>query len=345
MLDEALRDAFDLDTLRRMLWYRLGFKLEEIVSSESNLRTAVEKVIQTARQRGSIWKLVRAALEENPSNELLREFVATYPQYDKTTSWIPPHDPYEAYLLRAQRFFINRVDFRVALRDLSKSDGERVLVINGERGSGKTYSREMINYLTEVLDDHKALYVDLDMFEYRPDDLAATIGRQMGRDVTTMPKQYDEQVSRWTHNLCDWIFEDFIKNERFTWWFVFDGFRQRLLQPETRDLIGELATRAEGPVRQCRLVLLNYTEMLPADIDCFIKRETIRSIGREDLIPFFNHLFSVKGRALTAAETEYIVDEVIAQVDEKIAAIPNGSQERLRLLSRAVSNTMRRLCS
>jgi hypothetical protein len=80
-LNDALQNAFDPDGFDRMLTLRLDKKRHNIVSDQE-FPEIVFQVIETAERENWTADLVRGALETNPGNPQLLDFVARNPAYD-----------------------------------------------------------------------------------------------------------------------------------------------------------------------------------------------------------------------------------------------------------------------
>ncbi|HEX5601081.1 MAG TPA: hypothetical protein VFX63_00980, partial [Pyrinomonadaceae bacterium] len=233
----------------------------------------------------------------------------------------------------------DRKDLRAALKELRSANGPRVLVVTGERVSGKSYTNELIAFLGERTPKNKTIYMNLDKYVYEAPNLTEMIGLQMGMDTTKIPQQQDEQKARWVQRLVGWILNRIVNPGDTTYWFVFDGFREQTLLPETKDWIDELAVQAETNVPQCRVVLLNYQETLPFQISDYISREEIKPIGREELIEFFGLLNVDHKGNYSPEDLSSKVDLVLAKVDAAIAVKPENKIERLRVLTKTVKET------
>jgi hypothetical protein len=75
---EALRDAFDRQSLAEMLWFNLSKDLAAI-SLAGNLREIVFDLMRKADQEGWTDQLIDAARKYNPGNPLLRAFAEQLP--------------------------------------------------------------------------------------------------------------------------------------------------------------------------------------------------------------------------------------------------------------------------
>jgi hypothetical protein len=341
---KALVNDYSLATLTSLLLNQLDKKLANIINPQGlGYPVVVEAVVQSGIEQGWIADLVYHAIDQNPNGVNLKAFVAGHPDFDSTQG--PPIlvDLVMSHTLRARRYFIDRKDLRQALKDLRSPDGPRVLVITGQRVSGKSYTNELISFLSEKTPKHKTIYMNLDKFVFEAPNLTEMIGLQMGMDTANIPQQQDEQKARWVQRLVGWILARVVNPGDTIYWFVFDGFREKTLLPETRDWIDELAVQAETNVPQCRVVLLNYQENLPLQITDYVCREDIKPIGRDELINFFEQLNKDHNRNYSATDLTSKVDIILAQVDDVIAGKPEFSVDRLRLVSKAVNETAKLL--
>lgn len=342
-LASALHDSFTPLLFQQMLWIRLNRRLYDIILNAGNYRIEVETVVDKANDDDWVPFLIQAAMDDQPQAPRLQAFLTKHPDLDPANGPQPVADYVMAHVLRGKRYFIDRKDLRLALKEMRSNDPRRVLVVNGERLSGKTYTRELISFLSEKTPKHRAVYIDLDKYVYEAPNLTETIGQQMGMDTNNIPKQDDEQKARWVQRLVGWIITRVVNPGDITYWFVFDGFREQTLLPETKDWIDELAVQAETNVPQCRVVLLNYKETLPLQISDYVSREEIKPIGRDELLDFFEQLNRDYKQKYGSDDLTGNVETILSQVEAAILSKPGSELERLRLLSKAVSETARLL--
>jgi hypothetical protein len=338
----ALEQSFNRPTFTTML-LTLDKKLDNLVSPGTYVQN-VETVVLTAEQEGWVWSLVDKAHEAVPLSLSLNAFIAAYPEYDPTKVAASIADHLMAHLLRGGRCFIDRTDLRGKLGQLRSADS-RVLIVTGDRRTGKTYTRELINFLCDKTANYRAIIADLDRSPFDALGLAEHLGAQLGLDRETIPKQDQEQKTRWTLRLCDWLTSPIVGSPNTIYWFVFDGFREQPLLPDARDLLSELALRAELNFKQVRIVLLNYREDLPIDITDYVLREEVKMIGRDELFEFFNQINNDYGKKLTDTDLSMKVDVIIKSVDDAMAGnqTGNGGDERMHKLNLAVSETVKLL--
>lgn len=76
-LHRAVLDAYDRDTLERLLYFTLGRRLDEI-AGEANFPATVYDVIRAANRSGWLDAFINAVIEGNPGNPLIEAFAKTY---------------------------------------------------------------------------------------------------------------------------------------------------------------------------------------------------------------------------------------------------------------------------
>jgi hypothetical protein len=344
-LAAALGQDFNLPRLEQMLQTQANRRLETIINPTGLSQTQIiDYVLKTAEAERWTWDLVRAARDANPNGPNIQAFIARYPFYNPATP-PPAPDPYltTPYLLSRQ-ILIDRQNLRNALQELESDLGPRVLVVNGERASGKTYSSELIYYLAHNANPkHTVIPVDLDTDVQEPDALVQFIADRMGRDSSTIPGPEQEQKMRLALRLANWLTNQIINTGPSSYWFVFDGFRERTVLTETKALIEELAIRAHTTLRQCRVVLINYTEVLPARVRNAAGREQISQIGEQELVEFLKWFNRSNPPKYTEAELKEKVDIILTEVGQGLATVPNGHLLRLELINASVRKTVREL--
>lgn len=80
-VQEALFDAFEIDSFTQMLSYKLNQRLDKIVSPSMNFQTTVFRVLtQWAEPRDLTFDLINAAHQANPSNQKLLRVAQRYEQ-------------------------------------------------------------------------------------------------------------------------------------------------------------------------------------------------------------------------------------------------------------------------
>lgn len=344
-LVDALSTDFNPTTLGQMLLTQANRPLHNIVNPAGlNHRQVVGYVVNAAEEGRWTWDLVRAARDANPGGPRTQAFISKYPFYDPANP-PPAPEPYQTtpYMLSRQ-ILIDRENLRNALQELESDIGPRILVVNGERGSGKTYSSELIYYLANnSVPKHIVIYVDLDTQVQEPDAVVQFIAERIGRDTASIPGPEQEQKMRWALRLANWLTKQIISAGPASYWFVFDGFRERTVLTETKELIEELAILAQTTLRQCRVVLINYTEVLPPRVRNAAGREQIREIGERELVAFLQWFNRTNPPKYTEDELKEKAGVIIREVEQGIASVEHGHLFRLELINASVRKTVQEL--
>lgn len=248
-------------------------------------------------------------------------------------------DKFEATVLRGNRVFLNRAALRKAIREMVDPEGRRILIVNGPRGSGKTYTREFILDVTYNMPSHRVIYIDMDSSDFGPAELAQTIAYQIGSDVGQIPVAADEPPLRAIQRLCNYLMAGFGRNTSITWWLIFDGF-SRPLRPDTDELIRELTGRTTS--HGLRIVLLNYTSQLTMQLSERAIREEIKPIDRTDVETFIVQQLQQHDPAITSEKIKAIVEHVLSTTDDASSREIYPTENRLRILNRAITNAVPR---
>lgn len=169
-------------------------------------------------------------------------------------------ESFEVALLWNDLPFINRGDLRRKLKLMVCGDGRRALLVTGDRGSGKTYTRQFIRFIAEQGGPRRIHPIDVSLRAGTPVDereLSASVASVLlGKepppfDPTAQPETVVSRFRTWLSNAVEELHEPA--------WLVLDGFTSRTATGGALQLIAELAAAAAsrdlGPVR---VVVLGY---------------------------------------------------------------------------------------
>jgi hypothetical protein len=201
-----------------------------------------------------------------------------------------PNDKcYNTYWVLRDQPFLNRQSLRPVLKDFIQSSDRSLLKICGP-GAGRTYTGELLDYLSSQLEDLHFVPVTLNKEDgpsYKVQSFAADLLNPMGEDVPESSSSSD------AGELCRRILRT-TKKQLGLWIFVLDGFEQTDLQPQIKELIRLLAEKCTIPEyrRKVRLVLINYSEPFERLLPAAIAKEEILipSVNRQDLIDCLTQL-------------------------------------------------------
>ncbi len=178
----------------------------------------------------------------------------------------PNPDPVKTLWVNETMPFFSRSTLRPVVKTFLNRDIQPILRIIGPSAAGKSYSRWLIHHVIGQRTDQRVLLAEVSDGagpSYTVEELVEEL-------LTTVPhpnmppratSNYPAAVSRWILNT--------VTNTQRRSILVLDGFNQRDLLEETRELVRNLAQRVGGAndVRKLiRLVLIDYDGSLPVPL-------------------------------------------------------------------------------
>jgi hypothetical protein len=331
----AVSQAFRPNDLATLL-LRFNYMFYNYVVIQSTYPEQVVQLAGRANSEGWIGRLVVEVVRDRPLDRDIQTFLNNNPHWNPATN--PPLDhPCDTLFVFGGKCFIGRRDLRKFLKAMNNPTGRKVLVVTSDRRKiGKTYSKELISFLSDNQQPSGVVPIDLDQDDYDPAKLAAAIARFMGVALESMPPQGQQQAARWNQELVDWLVPVVPNLATTVGWIVLDGFRQKMLSEATQDFISQLAQRVQGTTR-FRLILLNYTIRLPLAVEAFVYKDEVRLLDHSEVQAF---LSKVHERKHGAEPTPDLLSEYVTGVYERLAQYaqeyPDVAEDQL-LLNMAVS--------
>jgi hypothetical protein len=260
----------------------LNKRLDELVPTNVPPSEQVRLLLNVADRQGWLVRLVMAVIKDRGDTELVKNFLRQHPDWDVTKN--PPLDhPCDTLKLFGGRSFIGRDKLREYLKDMETTTGKKLLVVRAEkRKMGKTYSKDLVEFLAYNRQPSRVVYHDLDADDYDPVKLAKKLGELMGVDLTLTSDSTSEQASRSNQELVTRLIPESPNPQPQVWWIILDGFMQKVPSEATRDFIDQLAQRIQAR-QDFRLLLLNYTYPQPLAVSAFAFKENVEPLGEADL--------------------------------------------------------------
>ncbi len=318
-IHNELHSAYDPNSLEIMLSIKLNKRLEDLTDTHQEFTTMLMEIIKKAKMEGWLLNLLDAAVADRPERQDLNDFVKKIKAELAPAVLAAREDPFSAHFLREGcRFpFIDREPIREAVRKLHNPLGERrVLLVDGNTGTGKTYIREYLNFLSKQLPSLKFCYIDL-ADEYLPDykacELIRSVASSFGADTSRLPLQ-EAQEARWVRLLIEWLTEEAVKKNE-TWWIVIDGLREINIRSDMQALINRMVKVIHQKDPRLRLVLLDCggLERLPLDALESVEPIRINPVSKLDLVEFFRNLSKLYGRASTEDALDTLAQLILDQ--------------------------------
>ncbi|HXA79214.1 MAG TPA: effector-associated domain EAD1-containing protein [Candidatus Acidoferrales bacterium] len=332
----VLNHAFTFEEVSTLL-LGLDRKLTDYVTGNLLFPKQLEELVGAANSQAWIPQLVIKVVRDRPNNASVKQFLASYPGWDpaKSAPWAHPSDALRVF---GGKSFIGREDLRKFLKGMCSADGKNVLLVLGEhRKIGKTYSKELVAFLSYNQQPSRVVYLDLDNENYSPARLAADIGKRMRLDVAGMPGQGEQQATRWNQDLSTWLIPEIPQPDRMVWWIILDGFRQRMPSEELQDLIAQIAQRTQS-TQDYKLILVDYNYALPVAVSGFMFKEKVTPLEKTEVQHFLAQVHQQQHGAPPADDelSEYL-SGVYEKLAEYTAQFPEMAGNQL-LLNMAVTD-------
>lgn len=233
-----------------------------------------------------------------------------------------PPDPFDALILVSKMPFLDRQPTRKALkRFLQSTPLQPVVVVNGPRWAGKTYTGEFIDHVLHSRPGLRHCRIEIEEGQGRsigPRELASNMVTVMGGDPSTPPPE-NSNLDRWAQELANWIIS--VANASgLNWWFMLDGFNTTELRTtDTRLLITKLAKGlTTGVARERhRLVLTDFDRSILPLQPGLIAAEIIAPIPHASVARAVAEVIGRSPQPLRAADvTAKILDGLGDPVDD-----------------------------
>lgn len=251
-------------------------------------------------------------------------------------------DPFSDTRLYRGEAFLDRRKLREALRRLAADQGPNVLVVNGPPGSGRSYTRALIEHASRRLGTFQVAWIPLEEagVKLEPDGLAWQIACKLGRRDAPVPAR-QSTGKRWAQDLALWLLSLPRPGEP-VWWILLDGFDDPDIPEDTIALMQNLALHiCSGEAqRRFRLVLLEYPRPLPHSIRRAVVPEELQppdAIGEVDVRDYFEAFFRGLNQTLVPEAMTMLVGSVLDDLP------PSG--DRLTTLCRRVEEVSDALAS
>jgi hypothetical protein len=334
---EAVHKVFlfnDLDNLLK----RLNRNINDCIVALTPYPDQVKQIVAYANARNWIGAFVSEVVRERPANVEIRSFLVKNPHWDPSRYPLPTH-PCDTLFVLGGKAFIGRSVYREYLKRMNTPTGRKVLLITSERRKvGKSYSKELIDFLVDGQQLASVISIDLDEHDYDPGGLAKKIGVPM-KITSDPPQQMGQQPARWSQELLAWLIPKVPGDAVHTvWWIVLDGFRQKMPSEATQEFISQLAQRVQETSR-FRLLLVNYAYRLPLKVEAFTYKDRVLPLADTDISSFLEQVHEQRRGAKPEKPqlTDY-VDAYEARLAQYRTEYPEEADGQL-LLHMAVVDT------
>lgn len=235
-------------------------------------------------------------------------------------TWYQERERHRSLLLGpgCRRALLDRTDLRAHLVDLARKQFP-VLTITGDPGSGKTYSRHLIQHMASdpALDcDFKIITVEEDFYDHvDATGFMTTLAARLGLP-TDFPVDLHTEQARTVRELVNVFVGRFSTlPERLRWIFI-DGLDRPQVGSGVHMVVAQLAKEVEaGQLRDTRLIVTGHPgDFAPAVLEVLL-HEKLTGVTTSHLHGFFRGLADHVGTPISDDDLDDLVNQVLAQAD------------------------------
>jgi hypothetical protein len=241
-------------------------------------------------------------------------------------------DPFATSSILQRRPFVNRQNLRQTMRKMAeRSDGMRILAINGESGAGVSYSYLLTSHVadqskvwpalkTVAPGGLRAVKIDLRSYyeSFGVERVRTAIIVKLLMDFGVVDASTDPMAQEARDTI--WVVDAIARRLRDTdkqWWLFFDGIDSALTvkQGEVDELIHALVDLADDPQMPLRIVLAGRAAQQFADehTDGWAERDSALGLTRGDVDAWLRRRAEEENGAIEEARLEAKLSELFPQ--------------------------------
>lgn len=216
--------------------------------------------------------------------------------------------------------FLNRKLLRNKLKQILTPLGNPFFLINGDKGSGKSYTQKLVDHCSMISQNYVAAAIQPPLLpeqggEQTPEILAQDIlvAMSLPPDLATLPvrdesKQTQEQFAKL---LASWLLRHIRQDDPNFYCIILDGYDCDELNDWTRSFLKTFAAKIlSGFYRQkVRLVLINHSTKDLEALDGYYDEEIIEPVTRGDVRTYLEMKLSKEGIAHTTNDLTIMIDK------------------------------------
>lgn len=300
----AMQDGFNLpQRLGDFLRDNFDRNLAIIEAECPNTIGLYDYVVRIFEGEGLLLELLRRACETLAHNALL---MAIRDKLFERVGSPDGHHLRTCLLLRSTPI-VNRHKLRHYVDELAQSGGARILVVNGESKSGRSFSGWYIHHVCEI-NGGRVYPIELKRYIGRqPIDLVRRMATFFGWRIEDIPAQH-AQATQWTEELGEWVAGRLAGQQELVW-IVMDDCSVAGLEPPMRELVVYLAEKAIY-VKQMRVVLLAYSESLANINKMIMRRDDISMPTQLDVRAFLADYLCLKRISIDDDALDFLADSI-----------------------------------
>jgi hypothetical protein len=341
----AFADAFDdYGSFRTLVQIASDGKTLDAIAGTGPLENMIPAVIRKADAGGWLRRLLDEALAVQPDRQQLRDLRTDL----NTLTAIEPDSPFDAMRIFGDAMF-DRACLRARLRGLQTDGAPPVLVVYGDRYSGKTWSTRLISYVANKIEGVSTILVDMEPDAGKAVD-AALIGRRIAEesDFENPPAPNEEQDAQWSRQYISWLSRN-AKRAGGTWWIVIDHLEKVALSQTAKDFLCGLGREIPLRALKVRLVILSYPKL--DELETGIGRVEYDPVPilsldqlKKELARFFGAELLYRHRAAgLAPDMALLQAKVAASTDAVLTSWAADDPRRLVKMAEALHDELKRI--
>ena len=289
------------------------------------------RILTVAARRALLRKLVQALLKDENYAQVrprIKALIAAVKAEERAEAKSKAEAvDHTKVTVVGRRPFVNRSRFRDNVKSLFGPGGDHLIIVDGPRMSGRSYSWVLISYVIRMTGGLQASLIDMSRFrgvQAKPDDVARLIAADLGWP----PPEEDPTAQDDTRGrvLLGWL-----KNRlrgRAAVCLVFDGLDGDTLTDSAVNFIGDIAAAAgNDELGDSRVVLLAFGRALQnPNVDPFVLREP--PLADIPLAEFTGYL-----RTVAADGGQDLSEDQAMELAERLFGLPRPDPVPVRLLA------------
>ena len=231
----------------------------------------------------------------------------------------------DALLLAHGPTFWDRTELRDSVARLLPAAGRSLLVVNGDPGTGKSHTVQLLTHLeltggTFVLASVRPPIMANTASEETPEHLAEEIvvAMLLKPDLDNLPKREGLTANKFCDRLCGWVLGHIVSGNANSYWIVLDGLGLAGVDGFCRTFITSLAYKVTASAWQgrIRLILLNYPAADLLAMEDHLETEDIAfdPPGKDKIKEVAKAALTLHGQSFNDSDLDAIADDVLGRV-------------------------------
>lgn len=269
----------------------------------------------------------------------VRERLATLAASTAAAPGDPAVDPLDDVILNSGLLFWNRSHLRDVGKAMLTVNGRSILVVNGDSGSGKSYTAEWLQHARfrragfvlgtpVVSDDTSGVATDATgdaAIEADLREMARQIvkGLDLEPRLAQLPAMAGKSLNQYANLLSEWVVGHVPANGTVSqYWIILDGYGRKETSPACRALVPALARRVSRPGvlrERVRLVLLDYPtdDLAAAKVDQYLREERLLPLDHAHVKAAIRAGLTRARQTFTETDVDLLLETARERLEEK----------------------------